>query len=97
MHHFGSHPARATGLSKQTISIVIAELEAEGWVRSAGISKGAIGRTAISYDLARDAALSVGVDLGGTKVSLAIADLVGKTIGEITEPTDWRGGAHVLR
>ncbi len=89
--------ARATGLSKQTISIVIAELESEGWVRSVGISKGAIGRTAVSYDLARDAALSVGVDLGGTKVSLAIADLVGKTIGEITEPTDRRGGAHVLR
>ena len=89
--------ARATGLSKQTISIVIAELEAEGWVRSVGISKGAIGRTAVSYDLARDAALSVGVDLGGSKVSLAIADLVGKTVGEITEPTDRRGGAHVLR
>ena len=28
---------------------------------------------------------------------MAIADLVGKTIGEITEPTDRRGGAHVLR
>ena len=49
--------ARATGLSKQTMSLVIADLEAEGWVRSVGVSKGAIGRTAVSYDLARDAAL----------------------------------------
>jgi len=89
--------ARATGLSKQTISIVVADLETEGWVRSVGISKGAIGRTAVSYDLARDAAFSIGVDLGGAKVSIAIADLIGKPIGELTEPTDPRGGAHVLR
>ena len=89
--------ARATGLSKQTTSLVIADLEAEGWVRSVGVSKGAVGRTAVSYDLARDVALSLGVDLGGTKLSVAIADLVGKTLAEATEPTDRRGGAHVLR
>jgi predicted NBD/HSP70 family sugar kinase len=88
--------ARATGLSKQTMSLVIAELEAEGWVRSVGISRGAVGRTAVSYDLARDAAFSIGVDLGGTKVSLAIADLVGETIAEVTEPTEPRGGVHVF-
>jgi len=89
--------ARATGLSKQTTSLVIADLEAEGWVRSVGVSKGAVGRTAVSYDLARDVALSVGADLGGTKLSVAIADLVGSTLAEATEPTDRRGGAHVLR
>ena len=89
--------ARATGLSKQTMSLVIADLEAEGWVRSVGVSKGAVGRAAVSYDVARSAALSIGVDLGGTKVSLAIADLLGDTIAEITAPTDPRGGAHVLR
>ena len=89
--------ARATGLSKQTMSLVIADLEGEGWVRSVGVSKGAVGRTAVSYDLARDAALSVGVDLGGTKVSVAIADLLGKALAEATEPTDPRGGGHVMR
>jgi predicted NBD/HSP70 family sugar kinase len=89
--------ARETGLSKQTISLVIADLEAEGWVHTVGISKGAVGRAAVSYDLSRRAALSIGVDLGGTKASVAIADLVGDTIGELTEPTDRRGGAHVLR
>ena len=44
--------ARETGLSKQTISLVIADLEAEGWVRPIGVSKGAVGRRAVSYDLA---------------------------------------------
>lgn len=89
--------ARATGLSKQTMSIVIAELEAEGWARSVGISQGVVGRSAISYDIARYAALSIGVDLGGTKVSLAIADLIGDPIAEVTAPTDPRGGPHVFR
>ena len=73
--------ARETGLSKQTISLVIADLEAEGWVRPIGISKGAIGRSAVSYDLANDAALSIGVDLGGTKVSVALADLARRNAG----------------
>ncbi len=89
--------ARATGLSKQTTSLVIADLEAEGWARPVGVSKGPVGRTAVSYDLARDVALSVGVDLGGTKLSVAVADLLGKTLAEATEPTDRRGGADVLR
>jgi predicted NBD/HSP70 family sugar kinase len=89
--------ARSTGLSKQTISIVITDLESEGWVRSVGISKGAVGRTAVSYDLISDTALSIGVDLGGAKMSLVIVDLVGRTIGSVTEPTDRRGGAYVLR
>jgi predicted NBD/HSP70 family sugar kinase len=89
--------ARETGLYKQTMSLVVADLEAEGWVRSVGLSKGAVGRTAVSYDLARDAAFSVGVDLGGSKASVAIANLVGELLGEATEPTDARGGIHVLR
>jgi predicted NBD/HSP70 family sugar kinase len=89
--------ARATGLSKQTTSLVIADLEAEGWVKPIGLSKGAVGRTAVSYDLARNVALSVGVDLGSNKLSVAIADLVGRTLAEATEPTDRQGGAYVLR
>jgi predicted NBD/HSP70 family sugar kinase len=89
--------SRETGLSKQTISLIIADLEAEGWVRPIGETKGAVGRRAVSYDLASDAALSVGVDLGGSKVSVALADLVGRTLAETTEATDRRGGAHVFR
>jgi predicted NBD/HSP70 family sugar kinase len=89
--------ARETGLSKQTMSLVIAELEAEGWVRPIGLSKGTIGRSAVSYDLAHDAAVSIGVDLGGAKVSVALADLIGTSLTEATEPTDSRGGLHVFR
>ncbi len=88
--------ARVTGLSKQTMSQVIGELEAGGWVRHAGTSKGNIGRSAVTYEIAEDAAFSLGIDLGGTKVTAAYANLLGRIVAEDTEPTDARGGRHVL-
>ena len=88
--------ATATGLSKQTMSEVMAALEAEGWARPAGRTSGKVGRTALRYEVARDAAYSLGVDLGGTKVIAALADLSGDLIAEATEPTDRRGGRAVL-
>jgi predicted NBD/HSP70 family sugar kinase len=89
--------ARATGLSKQTTSAVVADLEAGGWVRPIGIDTGGVGRNAVTYEVSGGAAYSLGVDLGGTKISAAIADLVGTIVAEATEPTDPRGGRHVLR
>ena len=89
--------ARATGLSKQTTSLVIADLEAAGWVKSAGVASGGVGRNALTYEVVGTAAYSLGVDLGGTKVTAAIANLVGEIVAEATEPTDPRGGRHVLQ
>lgn len=89
--------AKITGLSKQTMSEVVAELEAAGWVCPAGVSRGAIGRTAVTYEIAADAAYSLGIDLGGTKVVAALADLAGAVVAEREEETDQRGGLHVLR
>ena len=88
--------ARATGLSKQTTSLVIADLEAAGWVKSAGVASGGVGRNAVTYEIVGTAAYSLGVDLGGTKVTAAIANLVGEIVAEATEPTNPRGGRHVL-
>ncbi len=88
--------ARTTGLSKQTMSEVIGELEAGGWVRPVGTTSGGLGRSAVTFEIAADAAYSLGVDLGGTKISAALADLVGGIVTEATEPTDPRGGRYVL-
>jgi len=89
--------ARITGLSKQTMSLVIAELERAGWVRAVGLAAGGIGRNAVNYEVARGAAYSLGVDVGGTKIVAAIADLVGEIVAEAMEPTDPRGVRHFLR
>jgi predicted NBD/HSP70 family sugar kinase/biotin operon repressor len=79
--------AKQTGLSKQTISEVMRELEEGGWVVETGRTTGHVGRTAVTYELVPEAAFIVAVDLGGTKVRVAICDLATRILAEETEPT----------
>jgi predicted NBD/HSP70 family sugar kinase len=88
--------ARLTGLSKQTASEVVRDLEANGWIRERGQTQGLVGRSAITYEIDVTRAYVLGVDLGGTKVHVALADLAGTVVLEEIEPTDKRGGVHVV-
>lgn len=88
--------AKQTGLSKQTISEIMRDLEAEGWVRETGRTGGHVGRTAVTYEIVPSAAYIAAVDLGGTKVRVAISDLTCQVFAERTEPTDPRGGQAVI-
>lgn len=88
--------ARMTGLSKQAMSEIVRDLEAEGWVRETGKTQGAVGRSAINYEVEPRKAIILGVDIGGTKLHAAIADLSGGIIEEVIEPTDSRGGPHLI-
>src|SRR3569833_4233383 len=72
--------ARTTGLSKQTISEVMRALERDGWVREDGQIQGSVGRSAVTYALRPDAAFVLGIDLGGTKLHVALADLQGEIV-----------------
>jgi predicted NBD/HSP70 family sugar kinase len=89
--------AKQTGLSKQTISEIARQLEEDGWIRETGRTSGHVGRTAVTYEIVPDSACIATVDVGGTKVRAAIADLSCQVLGELTEPTDGRGGLHVVR
>lgn len=88
--------AKVTGLSKQTVSEIVRDLEEDGWVRETGRTSGHIGRTAVTYELVVDAAYIVAIDLGGTKVRVAVTDLSGHIVAEDTAPTDPRGGDHIV-
>src|SRR6478609_6493372 len=88
--------ARSTGLSKQTISEVMRDLERDGWVREDGQIQGSVGRSAVTYALRPDAAFVLGIDLGGTKLHVALADLHGVTVAESIEPTTSDGGSAVV-
>ncbi|NTF44254.1 ROK family protein [Rhizobium rhizogenes] len=88
--------AKQTNLSKQTISEIVRQLELDGWVQETGRTSGHIGRTAVTYELIPDAAYIAAVDLGGTKVRLAIADLACQVFAEEVAPTDRRGGQFVV-
>ncbi|MBZ5768234.1 ROK family transcriptional regulator [Rhizobium sp. VS19-DR104.2] len=88
--------AKQTGLSKQTISEIVRQLELDDWVRETGRTSGHIGRTAVTYELIPDAAYIAAVDLGGTKIRVAIADLGCQVFAEEVVPTDPRGGQFVV-
>ena len=88
--------ARGTGLSKQTISEVMRDLERDGWVVEDGQVQGSVGRSAVTYALRPDAAFVLGIDLGGTKLHIALADMQGAVVAESIEPTTNEGGAAVV-
>ena len=89
--------SKQTGLSKQTVSELVRILEDEGWVRETGRTSGHVGRTATTYELVPDSAFMAAVDLGGTKLSVAIVDLAGTVVAEIVEPTHPDGGYAVAQ
>ena len=72
------------------------DLEREGWVCEDGQVQGAVGRSAVTYALRPDAAFVLGIDLGGTKLHIALADLQGKIVAEALEPTEGEGGGAVV-
>ena len=85
-----------TGLSKQTMSQVVGELERAGWLRVSGRATGSVGRRAIIYEFEKSACSVLGVDLGGSNLRAALASLDGDIAIEASEPTDRRGGTHVI-
>ena len=89
--------AKQTGLSKQTVSELVRILEEDGWVRETGRTRGHVGRTATTYEIVPDSALIMAVDLGGTKLRVAIVDLTGRILSEAVEPTDPLGGEDVAK
>ncbi len=89
---FSAHPdrisragiARATGLSKPTVSALIADMESAGLVRVSDERprSGSIGRPAALYELVPTARHSVVADIGATKILVGLSDLFGNLIAE---------------
>ncbi len=88
--------SKITGLSKQTVSEIVGNLEEEGWVRTVGQTEGHVGRRAVVYEIVPDAASVASVDLGGTKIRVAICNLTGAVVSELVEATDKSGGLAVV-
>ncbi|WP_419933221.1 ROK family protein [Candidatus Poriferisodalis sp.] len=90
---FEAHPqrmsraevARATGLSKPTVSALMADLESAGLVRVAedDSRSGSIGRPATLYELVPSAGHCVVADVGATRLLVGLADLLGNVIAEV--------------
>ena len=69
--------AEATGLSKPTISLALADLERCGLVRHVGQRTGNSGRAALLYEMRPEAGWVIGVDVGRSWLRVALANLAG--------------------
>ncbi len=72
--------AEATGLSKPTISLALANLERCGLVRHVGQRSGNSGRAALLYEMRPEAGWVIGVDVGRSWLRAALANLAGEVV-----------------
>lgn len=72
--------ARASGLTTQTVSNIIAELEAEGLLREAGYRTGGRGLPAVQYRIEPGGGFALGIELRPDAIRAAILDLSGANL-----------------
>ena len=79
-----AHISRLSGLSKQTISSVMVDLENAHLVEETGVTEGGVGRRAQTYRLSPQAGFAVGIDLGGTNFRSGLVDFSGNVLAELS-------------
>jgi predicted NBD/HSP70 family sugar kinase len=85
--------ARATGLSRSTVSSVVADLQRAGLVSERDAPEGApteagVGRPPVMIALDRSAGGVVGIDFGHSHVAVAVADLSHTVLAELWRDID---------
>ena len=88
--------AERTGLSKPTVNTVVGQLVLAGLVSQVGVSSGSVGRSAAMFAVNPSAATVVGVDVGATRLRVAVSDLFGEVLHNVVLTTNPRGGLALL-
>jgi predicted NBD/HSP70 family sugar kinase len=88
--------SRDTGLSKPTVSLALASLDAAGLVREFGFSTGNKGPGALLYEINPRAGWIVGIDVGRRWVRAAIADITGAIVARRDERASVRSARSLI-
>ncbi len=80
-----SEIARQTGLTAQTISVILKQLEADGLVRKEKPLRGRVGQPRVPISLNPDGAYSLGLKIGRRSSDLVLMDFVGNVKRSIHE------------
>lgn len=78
--------ARATGLSAQTISVIMRSLENEGLLERGEPIRGKVGQPSIPMGLAKNGAFFLGLKVGRRSVDLILINFVGDVLGRVHRP-----------
>jgi len=92
--------SRVTGISKPTVSAALGNLEQAGLVRETGemaVTAGR-GRSAVLYEVNPTAGYVVGIDIGRSRIRVALADLEGSICGrrEVRNLVDGAAGPESI-
>src|SRR3954471_21451640 len=80
--------ARATGLSRSTVSSLVADLQQLGMVAERGDDRSRAGRPGLLLALDPSAGAAVGIDFGHSHLRVAVADLSSTVLAERLEALD---------
>src|ERR1700684_3114183 len=80
--------AKVTSLSKQTMSEVIDAFEQQGLVRPVGRTSAKVGRTPVCYEVSPHGAPVLPINLGASRLTVALADIAARVLAEADEAAD---------
>ena len=78
----GSDIARKTGLSPQTVSVIMRGLEQDGLLSRGDPQRGRVGKPSIPMQLAPQGAYAVGLKIGRRSADLVLTDMIGTILTE---------------
>ncbi|WP_370161921.1 ROK family transcriptional regulator [Limimaricola soesokkakensis] len=93
----GSDLARVSGLSPQTVSVILRQLEEAGMVRRGSPQRGRVGKPRTPIGLDPDGAFSIGLKIGRRSADLVIVDLHGEMRGQLHDTYSYPEPGHVMR
>jgi predicted NBD/HSP70 family sugar kinase len=88
--------ARLTGLSAQTITVIMRALEIDGLVQRQARQRGKIGQPSVPFALDPEGSFSLGLKIGRRSSDLVLLDFAGTVRGAIREPHPYPAPARLL-
>lgn len=76
--------AQMTGLTAQTVSVIMRSLEADGLLQKGEPVRGKVGQPSVPMSLCKDGAFFLGLKIGRRSVGLVLTDFMGKVVDRIS-------------
>lgn len=92
-----SEIARLTGLSAQTVSVIMRKLEADRLLRRGEPQRGRVGQPSVPLALDPEGAFFLGAKVGRRSLDIALVDFVGKVRWRRSDPVSWPTPADSVR
>lgn len=100
VRHHGALPkaeiARLTGLSAQTVSVIVRQLESDDLLRRETPQRGKVGQPLVPFTLNPEGAYAIGLKLGRRSADLMLLDLTGRICATLRQPYRYPVPAEIV-